>query len=56
MQPNDAVILIARIQSIGQRGTNATPCANYNCGAFWHLNFPLVRSTGIHATALCQLH
>jgi hypothetical protein len=56
MQPNDAVILIARLQSISERRTNAATCANYHCGAIWHLNFPLVRSTGIHATALCQLH
>jgi hypothetical protein len=56
MQPDDAVILVARVQSIGERRANAAPCANYHCGAFWHLNFPLDRSTGIHAAALCQLH
>ena len=56
MQSDDAVILIARVQSIGKRRTNAATCANYHCGTFRHLNFPLDRSTGIHATALCQLH
>jgi hypothetical protein len=34
MQPDNAVILIARVQSIAERRTNATTCANYHCGTF----------------------
>jgi hypothetical protein len=56
MKPDDLRIIWILFQNIRQRGSNATARANNHCTAFTHLFFAPVRSTGIHAMALWQLH
>jgi hypothetical protein len=56
VKPDDLRIIWIIFQKFSQRGPNATTRTNDHCTAFTHLFFAPVRSTGIHAMALWQLH